>query len=587
MAILSRSEANSIQDSLIQDRDKHMPKWEEQGRYIAPNRLKRDNRKTDGRKKTQDIINNQAGRSMRTFQSGMMNGATPSSRPWFNVVSSDPMVSQAASVKKYYKKVESTVESHLQLSNFYRVMPLTYKDLAVFSNSAMAMLEDAVTGFHFYHFAVGTYAFACDEKSRPNMFVREFTLNVRQVIEKYAGRDEKGDIDYKNIDAGIIEKYKAKQYLDDVMLCNLIVPNPDYNPSKQSLNSHDKKFQSYTYVTGTNSNGVPSQSPVGFRNTNGEDKATKDKGNLKEYIKVSGFDYFPVIISRWEVEPEGYYGIDGPGETAIADIKTLQKIEEYKFEAVVKLVRPPMVGHASLRRHQSSILAGGITYVDDRGMQHGFKPAFSINPQLSELLGSKDEIERYIGNSFYEDLFRQLSSEKKLSHVTAAEINQRASETVAAIAPILGQFDHDTTGPIIENAIYLLDKAGKLPEKPKELEDKSLKPEYISVLAQASKASLITTQEKFIGYVSSVSQALQRPELLRIVNAEKDVRQYAENAGIDPETILDEAEYNKSVEEYQEAMAKRAQQELAMQEAATAKTLSETKTTGDNALAAQ
>lgn len=576
MAKLTKAEAQNLRESLRFEMKRHLPKWRLLSKYIAPKRLKERTNKVDGNRRDEEIINNQAGRSTRTFVSGMMNGATPRTRPWFNLTTTDYKSNKESEVKRYFSEVETILNMHFQISNLYRTLPVAYKDLAVFSNSAFAMLPHAQHGFYFYPFAIGTYAFACDREGRTNMFTRDFTLNVREMVETYGQLKPNGQIDWKNIPTTVRRKWEQKHYLEEILLTQLIVPNPEYNPSKSSLNPLDKKFQSYTYVQGYAGSGSPSvmssQSPTGFR------QEYSDMGEDEPFIRISGYDYFPVITPRWEIEPEGYYGVDGPGEIALADIMTLQKEEKFRFEGIEKLIRPPMVGHASLRRYQSSILAGGITYVDDRGMQHGFKPAFELNPQLSELVASKEEIQRYIQEAFYEDLFRQISSRPTVSHVTKAEIDQRSSEALAAIQPVLGQTDEDMTSNIIGNGIMLLEEQGRLPKKPRQLERSRLMPEYISVLAQASKASLLVTQERVLNFVASASQALGDPTILKLMKAEDHIRFYAENAGLDPNLIANEKEYADIQKAVNDARQVQLQSQMANQQAQTAKTLSDAKT---------
>lgn len=577
MARITKSEAENIRTSLRYEMQRHLPKWRMLAKYIAPKRLKERTKKVNGSRRDEEIINNQAGRSLRTFVSGMMNGATPRTRPWFNLTTNNHKANQDAAVKKYFTEVEKILNTHFQVSNLYRTLPIAYKDLGVFSNSAFAMLPHAKHGFYFYPFAIGTYAFACDREGRTNMFTRDFTLNVKEIVNTYGQLKPNGQIDWKNIPRVVQHKWEQKHYLEEVLLSQVIIPNPEYNPNNVSLNPEDKKFVSYTYVQGYSGSGSPSvlgnQSPTGFRR---EVSEMGRDGNV--FLRIGGYDYFPVITPRWEIEPEGYYGVDGPGEVALSDIMTLQLEEKFRFEGIEKLIRPPMVGHASLRRYQSSILAGGITYVDDRGMQHGFKPAFELNPQLSELVASKEELQVYIKEAFYEDLFRQMSSRPTLSHVTKAEIDQRSSEAMAAIAPVLGQTDEDMTSKIIENALLILGEKDALPERPRQLSQARIMPEYISVLAQASKASLLVTQERVLNFASQAAAALQDPSILKIFKLEENMRYYAENAGLDPNLIMDEREFAE-IKDAIEAM--QAQQLAAQQQAEnaqTAKVLSESKT---------
>ncbi len=568
----TKSEIQSIRSSLRDEMHRHLPKWRLQAKYISPHRLKEDSKKVDGRRKDKDIINNQAGLSLRTFVSGMMNGATPQSRPWFNLIVNDPSIPQNTAVKTFYSNSEKVLNRYFQASNTYRVLPLAYKDVGTFSNSAFAMLPHTRYGFYFYPFAIGTYAFASDKDGRTNMFTRDFTLTVRQVVETYGTLDPvTGRAVWDNIPLSIKQKYEQAKYNDEVVLTQVVLPNPSYNPIVKSLNPADKRFQSYTYVMGTSGSSIGNQSPVGFRQIGSTSKKEPD------FIKISGFSYFPVITPRWEVEPEGHYGVDGPGETALADIMTLQVQEKFRLEGAEKLVRPPMVGHASLRRHHSSILAGGITYVDDRGMDHGFKPAFNLNPNLSELIGAKEDIQRMIKTAFYEDVFLQLSSERTISHVTAAQINQQAAEGMAVMAPVLGQWDFDMSGPMIENAQIILGELGVMPARPEELRGKEIVPEYISVLAQASKASLIASQERFVQFAANTSAVLQDPTLLRIVNGEQQIRSYADNLGIDPSLYIDENAFSKVREGQAQADALKAKMMQDQANAQNMKTLSDTK----------
>jgi len=147
---------------------------------------------------------------------------------------------------------------------------------------------------------------------------------------------------------------------------------------------------------------------------------------------------------------------------------------------------------------------------------------------------------------------------------------------MAAMAPVLGQWDHDLSSPLIENALFILGESGKLPKKPESLQNDRLVPEYISVLAQASKASLTASQEKYVQFVAGTAEMLQDPTLLKMADGESLIRAYAENEGISPKLVLDEVQFKDAREAALEAQAQQAQQEAAAQQAATAKTMADT-----------
>jgi hypothetical protein len=569
MSKLSYAEVTALRNKMRDGMNRHLPTWRELARFISPERLKENpDDKHNGSRKDQRIIKNQAGRSLRTFVSGMMNGATPRSRPWFNLTVNNKSKANSAVAKRYFKEVEDVLNSHFQVSNLYRILPMAYKDVGIFSNSAFAMLPHPRYGFYFYPFAIGTYAFSCDAEGNTNMFTRDFSLTVRQVVERYATVKPNGQIDWSNIPVWVKTNWDQAKYLETIVLTQMIVPNPSYNPDKKSLDPADKKYQSYTYVQSVGAN-LPPQTSSGFRQ--------EVNVNNQEFIKVSGFDYFPVITPRWEVMPEEDYGMDGPGHIALGDIQTLQEMEKWRLEAVAKLVKPPMVGHASLRRHQASILAGGITYVDDQGAAAGFKPAFTLDPKISDLIIDQQEYVQAIKSAFYEDLFLMLSGERSVSHVTAREIDEKAAERMSTLAPVLGQWDQDLSSKLIANAQIILEQAGRLPKRPAELQGEQLRPEYISILAQAAKVSMMNSLERFTGYVANLSQVQQDPSLLKLMNGEMAIRMYADYVAIDPTLVRDENEFEqiKNIEAQKQAQAQ--QSAMMAQQAGSAKDLSQAK----------
>jgi hypothetical protein len=571
---LTKTQIESIRLQMRNERDQHLPVWKLLSMYIAPRRLKDDGcPRIDGRRKDQHIIRNTAGQSLRTFVSGMQNGATPRSRPWFDMVTSNPQDMKSSRVQNYLEDSEQIMQNHLQVSNFYRVMPLAYKDIGVFSNSAFAMLPHPRYGFYFYPYTIGTYAYSTDPEGNANMFTRDTVLTVRQTVETFGQLGPTGQINWSNFDPSIKNAWESARYLDEVTVAQVILPNPNYNPvaAKSAITPLASKYQSFTYMTAMNgqAGGIPFQGGNGFR-----DEASI--GNRSDYLKVTGYNYFPVIVGRWEQEAEGSYGIDGPGHIALSDIITLQEQEKLRMEGSYKLVKPPMVGHAALRRHQSSILAGGITYLDDRGMNLGFKPAFTVGPALADLVQNKEEVESMIRSAFYEDIFLMLNSQGVKTHVTKAEINERSAERMSILSPVLGQLDFDITSKVINNGIRILEDQERLPQRPDELVGRDLRPEYTSILAQASKASLINTQERFINFLASYAQATSNPALMAIVDDEAFIREYASNIGLNPKLMADEDAFAAALEAAAQNAAQQQQLQTAQIQADSANKLANT-----------
>lgn len=569
MRLLSLGEAESIRESLNQDKQKHVPTWMLLSKFISPSRYKDDNSKVSGTRKDQNIINNRAGLALRTFVSGMHNGGTPRSRNWFTLTSSDIVSKTYPESKRYFSDSEKVLNNSFQISNLYRVLPIAYKDVGTFSNAAFAQLPHPRYGMYFYPFAVGTYSFSCDNESNPNMFTRDFAMTVRQVIEEFAVYHD-GRLDFADIPQCVVDLYKKARYNDRVVMTTLIVPNPEYNPNDLYLHPANKKFQSYTWVIGYNDVQLHSTNSIGFR----EMTNTRVKEDAP-FMRTSGYSYFPIIIPRWEVEADGWWGTDGPGHLALSDVISLQVMEKFRYNAIEKIVDPPMVGPASLKRHGSSILAGGITYVDDYAQGQAFRSAIEIPQTINDLINKQEEIKQEINEYFFVDLFMMLNSERKISHVTQREIDARESERMSALTPVLGQFDHDLTSKIIGNGLFILGEQDKLPERPKVLEGIDIRPEYISTLAQAAKASQMVTVERVLNFGASMAQATGDPTVIKMLDNKRIMREYADYAGLDPNFLLSEDEFNKLQKEEQAKIAQQRAAALQNQASQTTKNLAQ------------
>jgi len=573
---LTLAEARALRQSLRQELSYQLPTWRLLAQFCAPDRLKENaHDRTYGARKGRAIVNNTQGRCRRTFTSGMINGAVPRDRNWFMYTLTNK-TKLTGRVDKALTLRRDEISEFIQMSNFYRIMPMAFNDVAAFSNAAFAQLPHPRYGFYFYPFQVGTYAFSCDSEGKTNMFVRDFSLTVRQYVEQYCSLKPNGQIDFARAPSWVIERWNAAAYMDKVILTQLIVPNPYFNSKVLSLDPLDKKFQCYTFVESFGG-GLPPQTSTGFR-------SEQTMGKEPDFCKVSGYDYFPVITPRWEVMAEESYGIGGPAHVALDDVMTLQEMERYRLEAVAKLVKPPMVGPASLRRHHSSILAGGITYVDDEAMKHGFKPAFELDPKLSELIASKEEYQEAIKDSFYYNLFLMLAGSETKTHVTAREIEEKAGERMSVLASVLGQLDQDLNSPVLYNAQLILEQQKRLTPLPPEIRSEQMRPEYISVLHQATKIGLMNSAERTANFASSLSNALQDPALAQMIKGEETIRKYASYNGTDPSLIRDEQEMKQVRAQIAQRLKQQEQQAQMAAGAKVAKDLASAKMGEGNAL---
>lgn len=573
------SEIEYLRSEMVNELQSYMPEYRLAAAFVNPRSIKNGGEKI-ARKLESKVLINTAGMMLRTSTSGMFNGATPKTRPWFNSVVSNPIAAKNTANKQFIKREDDLIAEVMQLNNTYRALPLLYKDTLTFSTGAVMQLPHPIFGSWMYPLAMGTYSFACDAEGNPEMFCRDFVYTVKQVVDTYGTVDQNGKIIWDNFHKYIRDCYEKSMYNEKVYLTTVIVPNRGWNPLKEErLNPTDRKFQAYTYIQRFGS-GSGQFSGLSSRELN-RDRAEAVGGN-NGFLKVTGFSYFPVIISRWELLAEENFGTGGPTQLALADIMTFQEMQRGRLNAVDKGLRPPMVAPASMKRHQSSILAGGITYVEDAALGATFKPAFQVDFKIAELIGSQADYKELLEEAYFINLFMSLLGEDLKSHVSAVAISSQNAEKLQLLGPALSQWDFDIGSKIIGNNRHILREQGRLEKLPdsmlKDSDGKTpIRIEYVSSLALAQKAANLTTMERFLGVAGSVAQTTGDMSIVKIIKSEGYLREYGDSIGLNPNLLLTEDEFKKvqQVEQQKQAMA--TQQAAALNQSEVAKNLGQAK----------
>jgi Bacteriophage head to tail connecting protein len=164
-----------LRQQLENERATFLQHWRDLSDFILPRRARftvTDVNKGDRR--NQKIIDSTATLAARSLRSGMMSGITSPARPWFRLSSTEPGVSELASVKEWLDSVTRLMSTVFLKSNIYNVLPTLYGDLGVFGTSAVFIEEDTEEVIRCYPFPIGSYYIANDNKLRVRVFYREF-----------------------------------------------------------------------------------------------------------------------------------------------------------------------------------------------------------------------------------------------------------------------------------------------------------------------------------------------------------------------------------------------------------------------------
>ena len=564
-----RQQCELVRSSLSLEQGTWRSHWQDLNDYILPRRGRfyiTDVNKGDRR--NQKIIDSTATSSARVLSAGMMAGVTSPAREWFRLTTGDTTLDGQHDVQLWLNEVQRRMELVFLRSNVYNKLPILYGDMGVFGTAAMAIMEDDEAVIRCYDFPVGTYYFANDDKMRVRTFLRTFRMTVDQVVMKWGQIDEQtGRPNFaggqpSTISINVQHLWKAGQRNAWVDLVHVVQPNLAFDGRK--IDSRYKRYEQIYYEIGSS-----------------QIQTDTLANGLLEH---TGYDEFPILAARWETNSEDVYATNCPGMTALGDIKQLQTHEKRLSQAVEKMINPPMMGPSVLRTAKTSLIPGDITYVDIREGMQGFRPVHEVRfgEAMRPLEEKSQQIRLRIQRAFYEDLFLMLSQSDR-REITAREIDERHEEKLLALGPMLEQLNQDVLDPLIDRTFNIMARKGLIPPAPPSLQGMALHPEYVSVMAQAQKQIGLAAIERTAGFFGQVGQ--YNPEILDVLDVDEMGRMYADNAGVSPKMVKDAA----AVAQVRDARAK-AQQ--AQQAAATmpamagaAKDLSQSPTSGDNALA--
>ncbi|MCT2743127.1 phage tail protein [Klebsiella pneumoniae] len=534
------------QAQLTNDRSSFDPHWRELSDFINPrgSRFLVTDVNRDDRRNTK-IVDPTATLAARTLSSGMMSGITSPARPWFKLATPDPDMMDYGPVKLWLEVVQRRMNEVFNKSNIYQSLPLLYASLGNYSTGAMAVLEDDSDVIRTMMFPIGSYYMANSARGSVDTCFRKFSMTVRQLVMEFG---------LNNVSDSVKGMWDSGNYESWIEVIHAVYPNIDRDTAK--LNSKNKPVKSVYYEVG---------------------------GDSDKLLRESGFDEFPIMAPRWEVNGEDVYGSSCPGMIALGQVKALQLEQKRKSQLIDKATNPPMVGPSSLRNQRVSLLPGDITYIDQVTGLDGFKPAYLVNPNTADLLADIQDTRQIINSAYFVDLFMMLQNINTRSMPVEAVIEMK-EEKLLMLGPVLERLNDECLNPLIDRTFSIMARKNLLPPPPDVLQGMPLRIEYISVMAQAQKSIGLSSLSSTVGFIGQLAQA--KPEALDKLNVDQAIDAFAEMSGVSPTVIVPQ----EQVEQVREQRAQQQQQQqmvaMGMAAAQGAKTISEAQTVDPSVLTA-
>lgn len=509
-----RSELREIFNSIKSD-------LQEQADYFSPNSVRFIARNVNKpRVRSKKILDSTTLIAVRNFASGMMTGATSPTRRWFKTGVMNKDIESNWAIKNWCAKQSELTRKILYSSNFYQLLPEVYDQLAVFLFSCLSMESDYETVVNFKCLPIGSYYYSKNHRGVVDTLCRNYMESARNLVNEFG---------FENCSEKVQEASKVRPN-DLFEIVHFVEPNQEYKEG--SPISAQKKFISVYYeVTEKN-----------------------------KYLRKSGFDRFPYVVFEASCNGEDNYPSKGLGAYALPDAKQLMSMVKEYAKAIKKMVTPAYKGPASLKNTDLSDAPGHFNETDENG--NGLSPIYEVNPRVLELKDGINEMRESIKSIFYNDLFAMILNTAERGR-TATEVNELKEEKMVLLSPLLEQI-HTALKQILDWLFYEELRVGILPEIPEELQGQDIEIEFVSTLAQAMKAQNIASMERFTTFVANMGQAID-PVLLKKIQGEKMIDDYADFANIDPAQITPTDEimkYRAAMEQKQ----KQAEQLAAMQQ---------------------
>ncbi|MHA8112847.1 portal protein [Kosakonia cowanii] len=529
---------------LQNDRTSFESHWRDLSDFINPrgSRFLVSDVNRDERRNTK-IVDPTGSLAARILSSGMMSGITSPARPWFKLATPDPQMMDYGPVKVWLETVQRLMNEVFNRSNLYQSLPLLYSSLGVYSTGAMAVLDDEEDVIRTQMFPIGSYHLANSERGNVDTCFRKFSMTVRQLVQKFG---------IENVSDTVKSMFEAGNYEKWIEVMHAVYPNMDRRTG--SLLSKDKPFKSVYYECG---------------------------GDGEKLLRESGFDEFPIMAPRWEVNGEDVYGSSCPGMLALGQVKALQLEQKRKSQLIDKATNPPMVGPSSLKNQRVSLLPGDITYIDQVTGQDGFKPAYLVNPNTADLLADIQDTRQIINSSFFVDLFMMLQNINTRSMPVEAVIEMK-EEKLLMLGPVLERLNDECLNPLIDRTFSIMARKNMLPPPPEVMQGMPLRIEYISVMAQAQKSIGLSSLSSTVGFIGQLAQF--KPEALDKLDVDQAIDSFADMSGVSATVVLPQEQVEQIRQQRAEQQRAAQAMQMGMAAADGAKTLSETNTQDPNAL---
>ena len=481
------------------------PLWQEVGYWTLPYRTQYlFDKQARSQISNSHIIDTTGIIAHRGFTAGFLEGYTSVNRPWVQYGTGDRSIDLIPQNHKWLDRFRDRTMRVLSDSNFYWAAAQFYYDYGSFNTGAF-WIEEVPDGLYFHTLAPGSYYVINNSRGEAVVMVREFQLQVKALVDGYGRKDMHGRPIWDNFSNYVKELYEKGYYDQDIGVVHICLENPHFDPSRAEA-FDNMQWVSKTYESGENGT-------LGFSDSHNytgfgfPGRATSDG----KFLATTYTRRKPFVVGRSFSSANFEYGQKGPSTDALGPIKSLNIKAESKDVAIEKIIRPATQGPASLRKSYITTASNSHIAIADKlwNSGKGITPVFDINPQISTLTQDVQDIRKQVDEMYYSNFLLYLIQNPKTR--TATETQAIVNEQRLILGPHLQSLNWTFGNPTIEYVMdFVLHKDPYLEAPPEGLRGTYIKPEYISLFAQAQRSADVPAMRRFIEDVSFVGQSQEQ-----------------------------------------------------------------------------
>jgi hypothetical protein len=219
---------------------------------------------------------------------------------------------------------------------------------------------------------------------------------------------------------------------------------------------------------------------------------------LKEIVKLGGYNYFPYQVGREKVVPGHVYG-QSCAFTMLPAIKMLNAMMRTVIKSANKAIDPPIMAPSEGFIVPLNSDAGALWWYDAATMnpeavkQFDHRGNFQISDNIIQDV--RDQITR----GFHVDW---LIRNKKNERQTATEIMDDRDEMLRQLSPTLGRVETEKIANIVKTTYYLMNQAGRIPQAPTSLSKKKLDIRFQSPTARAQYGARGADIQRYVAEIT-------------------------------------------------------------------------------------